>query len=182
MTSHANIKWKLNPVGLHTRTDTQTDGQNLKKNINSNSYPLNLTLQICAHHGLAADPDHPEKNYDDREIIQMISSYIRKRLPHVEDKPSLVEHCFYTVSTILLSWLIPTEPKRDREQDRERDTYYPKKHSHCNRKGKGNINGNQLQSTFPLMVNCKNGLETHSYLFPLKGTHSLSPCSVKYST
>ena len=62
----------------------------------------NFLSQICAHHGLEADPDHPEKNYDDTEIIQLISSYIQKRLPRVEDKPSLIEHCFYTVSTIFL--------------------------------------------------------------------------------
>ena len=55
--------------------------------------------QICAHHGVDADPDYPRQGADDTEIIQMVGAYIRKRLPHVEgDTPGLIESCFYTVS------------------------------------------------------------------------------------
>ena len=45
------------------------------------------------------DPDFPEKNYDHTKLVSEVAAYIRKRLPYVDDKPSLIEYCFFTVST-----------------------------------------------------------------------------------
>ena len=50
------------------------------------------------------DPDCPDKNYDHTEIVGEVAAYIRKRLPFVEVKPSLIEYCFFTVSTLPVSW------------------------------------------------------------------------------
>ncbi len=72
-----------------------------------------ICFQICAHHGIEADPDYPAKNFEDRELVGQIADFIRRRLPDVEDTPSLIEHCFYTVRIYELSlqilWRLATD-------------------------------------------------------------------------
>ena len=62
---------------------------------------IHSLFQICAHSGYKVDPDSPARVEEDGgDRMRQLQDYIRKRLPYVEDKASLIEQCLYTVSNM----------------------------------------------------------------------------------
>ena len=63
-------------------------------------------MQINLHVGRnISDPDHRDADGPDHQTIKTLSDFIRKWLPGIEDKPSVLETCLYTVRSILKTCL-----------------------------------------------------------------------------
>jgi sarcosine oxidase / L-pipecolate oxidase len=53
---------------------------------------------LCSHSTVdEADPDDRDKNFA-HPNHQELTNYIKKNFPGVEDKPSVIETCMYTVT------------------------------------------------------------------------------------
>ncbi len=61
---------------------------------------------MALHKGPEIDPDVRDAGADDKEIVETLSQFIRSHLPYMEDKPSLVETCIYTVCTAELMYYL----------------------------------------------------------------------------
>ena len=57
-----------------------------------------FSLKICLHHGTNINPDSRDVTSSVKHDVTEIGQYIREHFENVEDKPSIVEHCMYTVS------------------------------------------------------------------------------------
>ena len=61
------------------------------------------TLQICSHNGPIVDPDKRDVDPGSPSIPD-VAAFIQKHFKGIELKPSIVEHCLYTVSDILTAF------------------------------------------------------------------------------
>ena len=58
-------------------------------------------FQICLHHGTIANPDARDVASSLEKEAREIGSYIKEHFQDVEDRPSIVEQCMYTVLFLL---------------------------------------------------------------------------------
>ena len=58
---------------------------------------LFVCFQVCLHNGPAIDPDARD-DVDHSWVEKNTSEYVRRHVMSVEAKPSIAEHCIYTVS------------------------------------------------------------------------------------
>ena len=70
-----------------------------------------MFFQICLHDGPEVDPDARD-DVDCGYVEKKLTEYVKRHVIGVETKPSIVEHCMYTVS-----WLpIKVENEKKREK------------------------------------------------------------------
>lgn len=76
------------------------------------SYEYKGLMKVCAHSGsYITHPDQRDLSIDERDL-NFICRYIKDYLPGLEDKPSIVESCMYTVTpdTDFVVDLLPNHP------------------------------------------------------------------------
>ncbi|XP_013421787.1 peroxisomal sarcosine oxidase-like [Lingula anatina] len=55
-------------------------------------------MKVDLHTGRAADPDARDANNQDQWDVKLVAEFLQKHLPGLEDKPSVMERCMYTVT------------------------------------------------------------------------------------
>ena len=63
------------------------------------TYTIQITksLQICSHGGWPMDPDSRDNAPPGVYLADEMNLFVRQHFPGLEDKPSIIERCMYTV-------------------------------------------------------------------------------------
>ena len=62
-------------------------------------------MQVCAHYGEVAHPDHRDEE-ESVEEVRVVADYLKTCFKGVADKPSIIEKCYYTVCIMIIIIII----------------------------------------------------------------------------
>ena len=83
----------------HTKIKLHFPNKKIKKN-----------LQVCLHNGIPIDPDFRDVT-DETWDVEAMCAFVRDYMPYLEDKPSVIERCIYTVSLSHITRFAVTDPE-----------------------------------------------------------------------
>ena len=81
-----------------------------------------MYFQVCLHNGIPIDPDFRDVSNETWDLEAMCT-FVRDNMPHLEDKPSVIERCIYTVNHLYVTGAITVHISIPIDRTSTGDTY-----------------------------------------------------------